>query len=709
VSGVVVDAHVLAQRTLSSAKIAEGRWLVVGFDAPSGSAGSSLVLRGSDGEHRVDLAISGAGIEAEIDLETLDAAPAAWSLTLAAEDRKEYLLVAPEELRLPAPAVIADGWDVRRTEIVRDGDGVVGLTSQPLPPHAEVDVARVDETAPALRIVGRLPPGPKPSGAIDLIAHRRRDGTEMRFDATLEDERFRAQVDLGRFGQAEGDADIWDLHLRDRGELDLRLATRLDGIANRRAVVAFPPVRIRSAAVRPIYVRGNGLSVRVARRSAVRLPAAPRRDIGGDGIEVSRRRRLFGPIAIRIHRAALGLAAHVLRRRAPVESPVDRSTSVRILLVHAYGIGGTIRTGLNLAEALVADYDVEVLSLVRRRERPSLHISADVTVTTIHDLRPGRPRPGLGVRLLEALPSLLFHPDDHAYSYASLRSDILLVRRLRSLAPGPLVTTRPALNLIAARLAAPGVSVVAQEHMNMRSHRPGLLEDIRRQYPRLSALAVLTEDDRDDYADLMGPAPVRLVRIPNGVSVLDGGMPNPEARVVVAMGRLNTQKGFDLLISAWQQVAAACPGWQLRIYGSGPMRPTLEAMILERHLYGSAFLMGSTRHAGAALASGSVFALSSRFEGFGMVIIEAMSKGLPVVSFDCPRGPSEIISHGSDGLLVPNGDVDALASALLQIIDDPELGRRMGITALSTARRYDRGEIAARWREVLAEVIADGA
>jgi glycosyltransferase involved in cell wall biosynthesis len=188
---------------------------------------------------------------------------------------------------------------------------------------------------------------------------------------------------------------------------------------------------------------------------------------------------------------------------------------------------------------------------------------------------------------------------------------------------------------------------------------------------------------------------------------MDGGTATGEAKVIVAAGRLNSQKGFDLLVRAWEQVAAARPEWQLRIYGSGHMRAQLEAMILERDLYGSAFLMGSTSHVGEALAGGSVFCLSSRFEGFGMVIIEAMSKGLPVVSFDCPRGPADIISPGHDGLLVPNGDVDALAAALLQLIDDPEARRRMGAAAPATARRYDADAIAARWRELLGDLTAD--
>jgi glycosyltransferase involved in cell wall biosynthesis len=115
--------------------------------------------------------------------------------------------------------------------------------------------------------------------------------------------------------------------------------------------------------------------------------------------------------------------------------------------------------------------------------------------------------------------------------------------------------------------------------------------------------------------------------------------------------------------------------------------------------------MGPTRDAGAALAGGSLFVLSSRFEGFGMVLVEAMSKGLPAVSFDCPRGPSDIIGHGDDGLLVPNGDVDGLAAALGELMGDEERRRRMSDAAVRKAARYDAGAIAARWRELLAELM----
>lgn len=417
-------------------------------------------------------------------------------------------------------------------------------------------------------------------------------------------------------------------------------------------------------------------------------------------------RRLLGPLATLLHRAAMPLAAAFVARGRPAARG-DAEGPVRLLLEHAWGMGGTIRSTLNLAEYLAQRREVEIVSLRRAREEAFLALPAGVRVTALDDRR-GTARRGLAQRLLGALPSLLVHPYDYAYPRASLWSDLALLRALRSMRSGVLVATRPGFNLIAARLAPPGVATVGQEHMNFEAHRPPLAADIMRRYGGLDALTVLTAADERDYGRFLAGTGTHVVRIPNALPKLDGGVSPLTERAVVAAGRLTGQKGFDLLIRAWATVAPDHPDWELRIYGGGPKRAELERLIAAEGLDGRARLMGATQRLGGELARASIFALSSRFEGFGMVIVEAMSKGLPVVAFDCPRGPGEIIEDGVDGLLVPGGDIARLAATLGGLIADGDRRRRLGAAALRKSESFGAGAIGARWDALLAELATVG-
>jgi glycosyltransferase involved in cell wall biosynthesis len=396
------------------------------------------------------------------------------------------------------------------------------------------------------------------------------------------------------------------------------------------------------------------------------------------------RRRLLGPPAVAVHRFALALAARLVRRRAAAAP----GGPVRILLLHAWGMGGTIRTSFALAERLAHDREVEIISLVRRRDEPFFAPPPGVTVTALDERRRRR-----------LLPSLLVHPEDYAYPYASLAGDLRLLRRLRAMRSGVLITTRPAFNLIAARLSP--VTAIGQEHMNFHAHRPRLAADVRRHYRGLDALTVLTEADRRDYEPIVAG---RVERIPNPLPALGGGVAALDGKVIAAAGRLTTQKGFDLLLRAYAPVAEAHPDWRLRIYGGGPERAALERLAGELGLDGRAELAGPVRDLGAELARASLFVLSSRFEGFGIVILEAMAKGLPVVAFDCPRGPAELIAHDRDGVLVPDGDVAALTRALLELVADEPRRRRYGAAALEAAKAYEPAAVGRAWDRFLAEV-----
>ena len=514
-----------------------------------------------------------------------------------------------------------------------------------------------------------------------VVAVRRGTGDELAGDRAL---------DLAQLAGEGGEA-VWDLFVEPAGGERLRIGAHRDGIPDKRRTVLLPKDKLADGReVGPFFTADDTLSVRAG-------PAKPEPAgrTGPPGRE-SLRRRLLGGIAVAVHRVALGLVALLPRRAAPADAAA--AVPVRILLTHAYGFGGTIRTTLNIAGALAADRKIEVISVIRRRRRPFFAFPPGLRVTALDDSAAPRGR------LLRRLPSVLVHPEDYAYPFCSLWTDVLLVRTLRRMPAGVLVTTRPAYNLLAARLAPAGVTTIGQEHQHVAAHRGRLEADVRRHYHRLDALTVLTDADRRDYAALLDRAPTRVAHVPNALVPLHGGTADLDAPVIVAAGRLNNQKGFDLLIGAFAPVARAHPDWQLRIYGSGHQRPLLRRLIAEHELYESVFLMGPTRRLGDAFAAASTFVLSSRFEGFGMVLAEAMSKGLAVVSFDCPRGPGEIVTHGEDGLLVPAGDVEGLTRSMLELVEDAAERRRLGAAALQSARRYALDAITERWDALLREL-----
>jgi len=407
--------------------------------------------------------------------------------------------------------------------------------------------------------------------------------------------------------------------------------------------------------------------------------------------------------AIRPVRSALLRPLHRLRER---RTPPPHAGTVRLLLLHAYGMGGTIRTVLNLAGYLARDREVEVVSLIRERPEPFFPIPPGVRVTALDDRLAPRGPPA---RLLSRLPSLLMPKHEKARHRCTLWSDLLLVRYLRSLRSGVLITTRPGFNLAAAAFTRPGVIRIGQEHVTLKSHHADLVRRIRRRYRRLDALVTLTRADLRHYRrELKGARPRRLVRIPNAIPPLAGDVSRLEEKTVLAIGRVVRAKGFDRLVQAWRHVAAAHPDWTLRIFGAGTPEneARLRAQIAEAGLEGRVLFLGSTPEVGVELAKASIYVVSSRYEGFGMTILEAMSKGVPVVSFDCPHGPREIITHEHDGLLVRPGTPAALAGAICRLIEDEPLRRRLGRNALRTAEAYGLAEIGPRWDRLLADVTA---
>jgi glycosyltransferase involved in cell wall biosynthesis len=382
---------------------------------------------------------------------------------------------------------------------------------------------------------------------------------------------------------------------------------------------------------------------------------------------------------------------------------------IRYLLFNAYAAGGTARTVINQANALAPRHDVEIASVYRHIQRPRLPIDPRVTLAPLTELRSdGRPWTDPGSRRIlrsaRRLPSPGPHFLDARFRRWDPTVDRSLLRYLRAAHDGVLITTRPALTMLAALVCRPSVVRVGQEHLNLSVRQRSLRTATALIYRRLDALVTLTERDADDYRRATNGRLVVHV-LPNGVPKTTVPPSTLTAPVFVAAGRLTAPKGFDLLLEAFALVAQEEPTWSLRIYGAGDRRTQLLEQIGRLGLKNRARLMGMSTTLEAEFPKASIFVLSSRYEGFPMVVLEAMRAGLPVVSFDCPTGPRELITHGQDGLLVPAGTVPALAEAMRRLMRDPQLRQTMGTAALAKAASYDVDAIARRWEVLLQDLL----
>ncbi|MEU8700935.1 glycosyltransferase family 4 protein [Streptomyces sp. NPDC048680] len=373
---------------------------------------------------------------------------------------------------------------------------------------------------------------------------------------------------------------------------------------------------------------------------------------------------------------------------------------ISFLLHNAYGIGGTIATTFNLARALADRHDVEIISALRNREEPRLTPDPRVRLRPLVDLRHEQNDPR------HLTPAKIFPSSEYRYREYSALTDERIGEALESLDADVVVGTRPGLNVHLA-LQAPARTVrVGQEHLTLDNHPPRLRNALRQVYPRLDAITPVTEADAAVYRRKMRLPGVRVQALPNSVPAPALPPADGRERVVVAAGRLVPVKRFDLLIEAFAAVASKYPDWQLRIYGKGEEQERLRGLIDQLGLYNNVFLMGPVTPMEAEWVKGSIGAATSDFEPFGMTIVEAMRCGLPVVSTDCAYGPGEIITPGEDGRLVPVGGRDALAGALLDLVGDDELRRRMGRTALENSRRYAPAPVVAQAERLFEELLA---
>jgi glycosyltransferase involved in cell wall biosynthesis len=253
------------------------------------------------------------------------------------------------------------------------------------------------------------------------------------------------------------------------------------------------------------------------------------------------------------------------------------------------------------------------------------------------------------------------------------------------------------------------IPIIISERNNPNMQRLGFTWNLLRRatYRRAFGMVTMTKGALQYFPESMR---ARSWVIPNPV-IIPQDLPkrqndgSRDGKILTAVGRLVHQKGFDLLIKAFAAIAPAFPDWKLVIWGEGPERASLEQLRIAMGLKDCVLLPGVSKHPSGWIAGADAFVLSSRYEGWGNALLEAMASGLPVVSFDCPWGPSEMIQDGIDGILVPRENVRALSEALRKIIGDQGLRERFGAKAAAAARRYSHESIVASWNLIISQAI----
>lgn len=312
---------------------------------------------------------------------------------------------------------------------------------------------------------------------------------------------------------------------------------------------------------------------------------------------------------------------------------------------------------------------------------------------------------------------------DSASIWAALRNNWRRVRALRAVLsrekPDVAVAMMSTANIVLA-LAALGrsIPVVGSERIHPPTLPLGRAWEVARRlfYRRLSAVVAQTELSAQ-WLRQNAPAP-RVLVIPNPVHYpIAEHEPrvNPRAvidvsggrHILLAVGRLEHQKGFDRLIDAFAAVSAEHSEWLLVLLGEGSLRSEFEQRAAAHDLNNRVILPGAVGNVGEWLEAADLYVLSSRFEGFPNTLLEAMACGLPAVAVDCDTGPRDILRHRIDGLLVPQNDQAALCDALFELMRSADLRKQYGARGRDVRERFGIERVAKQWQTLFTELVSE--
>ena len=216
---------------------------------------------------------------------------------------------------------------------------------------------------------------------------------------------------------------------------------------------------------------------------------------------------------------------------------------------------------------------------------------------------------------------------------------------------------------------------------------------------KLKCVVLLTKEDALSWQGI-----TRTYVIPNSLPFEPNEASSLQNKQAIAVGRYNNAKGYEYLVEAWQIVHQKHPDWTIHIYGSGELKEQVKSLIENSNLHDTMLMHEPTDNIREKYLESSICVVSSRYEGFSMVILESMACGVPVVSFDCPHGPRNIIHNGEDSILVEYLNTQAMADSICQLIEQPEIRKELGKKAQENIQRFSKDCVMKLWTNLFEEL-----
>ncbi len=376
---------------------------------------------------------------------------------------------------------------------------------------------------------------------------------------------------------------------------------------------------------------------------------------------------------------------------------------VRILALHL-AFGGIEKAICSMANMFAERCEVEIISVYNMPDAPAFPLDERVSVRYLLGDIPNR----------EEWKAALNGRDISGLVRESLRAVRILrdkkravIEAIRGISDGVVITTRPEDNVLLSRYGKPGVMKIAQLHQD-HAFDPKLVRSFQKDYGGVDVFALLTPGLRDEVKQMLrgNNAHTEVVYIPNFLEHFPENTDRyPREKTVLAVGRLHEVKRFELLIRLFAALHRQFPDWKLRIVGEGEERGRLEAAIKELHAENYVNLTGRKDADGVEdeMLRASLYAMTSRSEGFPFVLLEAQSCGLPVVAFDVRVGPGFVVQNGVNGYLAADMVYEDFCEKIASLMKDEALRHEMAEAAKARASEFSREKVAEIWYSIIGD------